>query len=61
MDWAWGHASEMTAMGQAARTEYEARYACDRNYLQLIDIYNRVLGKNSEIPSESPAMMLQSG
>jgi glycosyltransferase involved in cell wall biosynthesis len=43
MDWAWFHPEEMRAMGRAARSEYETRYACDKNYLQLIDIYNQVL------------------
>jgi glycosyltransferase involved in cell wall biosynthesis len=43
MDWGWTHRDEMTAMGKAARAEYEQRYASDKNYLELIAIYEQVL------------------
>lgn len=45
IDWAWSHPHEITAMGRAARADYETRYSCDKNYSQLIDIYERVLAK----------------
>jgi glycosyltransferase involved in cell wall biosynthesis len=55
IDWAWSHPHEITAMGRAARAEYETRYSCDKNYSQLIDIYERILAKtrpDSSNPSD---------
>jgi glycosyltransferase involved in cell wall biosynthesis len=49
MDWAWTNADAMRTMGRAARADYESKYAWDKNYAQLIDIYNRVLGKSAAI------------
>jgi len=43
--WAWNHPSEMSAMGRAARREYEKRYTARRNYALLMDIYERALGR----------------
>jgi len=43
LDWAWSNPAKMTAMGQSARQEYERLYSAERNYAQLLDIYNRVL------------------
>ncbi|TFW09550.1 glycosyltransferase [Oxalobacteraceae bacterium OM1] len=37
--WAREHPEEMAAMGRAARTEYDNKYTPERNYEQLIDIY----------------------
>lgn len=37
--WAESHPEEMLRMGQAARTEYEAKYTPERNYEMLINIY----------------------
>lgn len=37
--WAQAHPEEMAAMGRAARAEYEDKYTPERNYEQLIDIY----------------------
>jgi glycosyltransferase involved in cell wall biosynthesis len=44
VDWAWSHPEEMAAMGRAARAEYEAKYTAERNYMMLMEIYQRVLG-----------------
>jgi len=42
VDWAWTHPAEMEAMSRAARAEYEARYTAERNYEQLLSIYQGV-------------------
>lgn len=39
MTWAAANPEQMKRMGQAARTEYEAKYTPERNYDLLIDIY----------------------
>lgn len=44
VEWAWAHPEEMAAMGRAARAEYEAKYADERNYEMLMEIYRKVLG-----------------
>jgi len=46
-EWVLSHPAEIKEMGRHARAEYEARYAADRNYQLLHEIYERVL--------ESPA------
>jgi glycosyltransferase involved in cell wall biosynthesis len=37
--WAWDHPAEMAEMGRAARREYEQKYTAERNYAQLLRIY----------------------
>lgn len=39
VEWACTHASEMAAMGRAARAQYEAKYTAERNYQLLMEIY----------------------
>jgi glycosyltransferase involved in cell wall biosynthesis len=39
--WAWSHPSEMEAMGDAARSEYTAKYTAEINYRLLMEIYCR--------------------
>ena len=39
VEWAIAHPAEMDAMGAHARHEYEARYAADRNYDLLLQVY----------------------
>ncbi len=41
--WAFDHEDELTAIGRAARVEYEARYTAAANCAQLIDIYRQVI------------------
>jgi glycosyltransferase involved in cell wall biosynthesis len=41
MDWAWAHPKEMSAMGQAARQEFETKYTADINYDLLMEIYRK--------------------
>ena len=43
--WAWDHPDAMSKMGEHGRAEYLERYTADSNYLQLMDIYNRVLNR----------------
>jgi glycosyltransferase involved in cell wall biosynthesis len=44
MEWAWSHPAAMRAMGSEARGEYESRYTADKNYQQLMEIYQRAMG-----------------
>jgi glycosyltransferase involved in cell wall biosynthesis len=39
LQWAHTHSDRMASMGRAARKEYETKYTPERNYEQLIDIY----------------------
>lgn len=43
VEWAWDHGEEMATLGQAARREYESKYTAERNYPQLLSVYQRVL------------------
>lgn len=43
MEWAAAHPDDMRRMGEAARKEYEQLYTPQRNYVQLMDIYNEVI------------------
>ncbi|MCI0722607.1 MAG: glycosyltransferase family 4 protein [Acidobacteria bacterium] len=44
VEWAWSHSREMGAMGRNARLEYESKYTADRNYEQLLAIYQKAAG-----------------
>lgn len=50
MEWTLGHPVEMKEMGCHARAEYEGKYAAERNYQLLHEIYERVLERR---PTES--------
>jgi glycosyltransferase involved in cell wall biosynthesis len=41
--WAFEHPEHMTAMGVAARKEFEEKYTAERNYNMLMDIYDMAL------------------
>ena len=41
--WAWEHPAEMAEMGRAARREFEQKYTAERNYAQLMHIYESLL------------------
>jgi glycosyltransferase involved in cell wall biosynthesis len=41
--WLWEHPDEAVRMGCNARREYEEKYAPEKNYQQLLDIYDQVL------------------
>jgi len=41
--WAAGHASDLEAMGRAARQSFERSYTSERNYASLIGIYRQAL------------------
>jgi glycosyltransferase involved in cell wall biosynthesis len=51
--WAWTHADEVSAMGRAARCEYERNYTAEKNYASLMKIYERVLGRTTVSPQPS--------
>jgi glycosyltransferase involved in cell wall biosynthesis len=56
VEWACAHPVEMSAMGRAARTEYEAKYTPERNYARLMTIYDRTLEtyRRSHSPKQLP-------
>jgi glycosyltransferase involved in cell wall biosynthesis len=39
--WAWTHPAEMKELGRAARRECQSKYAPERNYQALVEIYKR--------------------
>jgi glycosyltransferase involved in cell wall biosynthesis len=43
VEWAWTHPEKMRVMGSQARSEYESKYTAEKNYPQLMEIYNRAL------------------
>jgi glycosyltransferase involved in cell wall biosynthesis len=43
VEWAWTHPEEMSAMGKQARTEYESKYTAEKNYPQLMEIYEQAV------------------
>ena len=53
VEWAWNHPDEMARMGCAARAEYESKYTAERNYEQLMVIYESVLGSKSQRSSST--------
>jgi glycosyltransferase involved in cell wall biosynthesis len=47
MRWAQGHPEQMADMGRNARALYEAEFTAERNYAQLINIYNDAIAAGS--------------
>lgn len=45
MRWALEHPAEMAAMGKAARAHYEANFTAERNYQQLLAIYEGAISE----------------
>jgi len=51
MRWAQQHPDEMAAMGRNARTQYEAEFTAERNYQQLMAIYQDAIAAVKGPPS----------
>jgi glycosyltransferase involved in cell wall biosynthesis len=45
VQWAWSHPKETSAMGFAARAEFEEKYSAERNFGMLTDIYESVISR----------------
>jgi glycosyltransferase involved in cell wall biosynthesis len=43
VSWAWTHREETQQMGRAARQEFESRFTPEKNYSQLIQIYEETV------------------
>jgi len=43
--WAWSHPHALAEMGRAARHEYETKYTAERNYEQLMAIYDMAIAQ----------------
>ena len=63
VEWAWTHPQEMQVMGEAARKEFETKYAAQKNYSQLLAIYERLVEhKVSELqPAACAGAAISSG
>jgi glycosyltransferase involved in cell wall biosynthesis len=46
VEWAWQHPEQMRVMGLQARSEYELKYTAEKNYPQLMAIYDRARPKS---------------
>jgi glycosyltransferase involved in cell wall biosynthesis len=46
VEWAWTHPAEASALGKAARAEYEAKYTAEKNYALLMEIYQRAMQRS---------------
>jgi glycosyltransferase involved in cell wall biosynthesis len=53
VQWAWSNRGEMSAMGLAARAEFESKYNAERNFGMLTEIYERVIARSSPSILES--------
>jgi glycosyltransferase involved in cell wall biosynthesis len=53
VDWAWKHPEEMRRMGRRARAEFEAKYTAEKNYPQLIGIYDEVIARKRGMQAAS--------
>jgi glycosyltransferase involved in cell wall biosynthesis len=63
VEWAWTHPQEMQVMGEAARKEFEAKYTAQKNYSQLLALYQRLVEeKVSELqPAACAGAAISSG
>jgi glycosyltransferase involved in cell wall biosynthesis len=43
VEWAWTHPEDVLRMGANARIEFEAKYTAEKNYTQLMAIYESVI------------------
>ncbi len=53
VEWAWSHPRELETMGRAVRSEYETRYAAERNYALLTRAY--AIGLAKLTPARGPS------
>jgi glycosyltransferase involved in cell wall biosynthesis len=51
VEWAWAHRPQVCAMGKAARQEYENRYTPEKNYRQLMQIYEQTMRSRAKSAS----------
>jgi glycosyltransferase involved in cell wall biosynthesis len=43
VEWAWSHPLELARMGRVARRKYESDYTAEKNYSQLMEIYEQAM------------------
>jgi glycosyltransferase involved in cell wall biosynthesis len=43
VEWAWSHPSELARMGRVARRKYESDYSAEKNYSQLMEVYEQAI------------------
>jgi glycosyltransferase involved in cell wall biosynthesis len=48
VDWAWSHDDHVQRMGRQARLEFERKYTAERNYRNLMRIYDQLLDQRDE-------------
>lgn len=46
--WAWAHPDTMREMGREARQKYEQKYAAERNYQMLMEIYKTAMEQGAK-------------
>jgi glycosyltransferase involved in cell wall biosynthesis len=49
VDWAWSHNDHVQRMGRQARIEFERKYTAERNYRNLMRIYDQLLDQRDEL------------
>jgi glycosyltransferase involved in cell wall biosynthesis len=47
VEWAWAHPAKMEAMGVSARAEFERKYTAERNYVQLVSLYETLVASRA--------------
>lgn len=56
INWAWNNPDVMCEMGLNAREEYEMKFTAEKNYTQLIEIYQKVIERNKS-KNKKPVIM----
>lgn len=54
VQWAWDHPEELERMGEAARKEYETKYTAEKNYPQLMEIYQQAISRDDRLGVTKP-------
>jgi glycosyltransferase involved in cell wall biosynthesis len=55
IEWALGHEERLQSMGQRARAKYESNHSAEKNYVRLMEIYERVIpGQGRQIMPSVP-------
>jgi glycosyltransferase involved in cell wall biosynthesis len=60
VEWAWSHEAELIQMGRTARGTYESEYTAEKNYFQLMSIYEQASASVALRSERSCPIQLQS-
>lgn len=58
IEWAWNHPLEIAWMGQMGRRKYESDYTAEKNYSQLMEVYQQAIAACAFAPAVTRARQL---